>query len=372
MTQEKALETVDININMGPQHPSTHGVFRMVLVIDGERVIDVEPHIGYMHRGGEKLSENMDYRQGIGYQDRTDYLAQFHTEQAYCMAVEKLLGLEVPERSEYIRVILSELNRITSHLMFVGAFGTDVGIFATAFAYAFRERERIQDIFEEVTGERLMYGYFRPGGVVWDLPDNFSERVREVLPYTKQGLGDLDALMTDNEIFCARTRGIGAMNAEDAVDWGLTGPMLRASGVAWDLRKDRPYSVYDRFDFGIPVTDHGDVYDRYLIRMEEIRQSIRIVEQALDQLPDGPILPEKLPRKLRGPVGEVYMSVEGARGEYGIYIVSKGGDKPYRLKIRSPSFSNLSALRDMTIGNYIADAVAILGSIDIVLCDVDR
>ncbi|MEX2160182.1 MAG: NADH-quinone oxidoreductase subunit D [Dehalococcoidia bacterium] len=372
MIQEHALDTVDINVNMGPQHPSTHGVFRMVLTIDGERVVDVEPHIGYMHRGGEKLSETMDYRQAIGYQDRTDYLAQFQNEQAYCMAVEKLIGIEVPERAEYIRVILCELNRITSHMMFVGAFGIDLGIFGTTFTYAFRERERIQDIFEEVSGERLMYGYFRPGGVVWDLPDNFVQRVREVLPQTRQGLKDLDTLLTDNEIFVARSRGVGAISGEDAINWGLTGPMLRASGVPWDLRKDKPYSIYDRFAFEIPVGQFGDVYDRYLVRMEEMRQSIRIVEDALEQLPEGPILPEKMPRKLRGPVAEVYACVEGARGEYGIYIVSKSGDKPYRLKIRSPSFCNLSALRAITIGNYVADAVAILGSIDIVLCDVDR
>jgi NADH-quinone oxidoreductase subunit D len=372
MVQEQQLDTIDINVNMGPQHPSTHGVFRMVLTIDGERVIDVEPHIGYMHRGGEKLSEQMDYRQAIGYQDRTDYLAQFMTEQAYCMAVEKLVGIEVPERSEYIRVILCELNRITSHLMFLGAFGTDLGFFGTTFTYAFREREFIQDIFEEVSGERLMYGYFRPGGVVWDLPDNFVQRVREVLVHTRQGIKDLDDLLTHNEVFVARSRGVGAISGEEAIDWGLSGPLLRASGVAWDLRKDRPYSIYDRFAFDVPAGQYGDVYDRYLVRLEETRQSIRIVEQALDQLPKGPILPEKLPRRLRGPEAEVYACVEGARGEYGIYIVSKGGDKPYRLKIRAPSFCNLSALRAMTIGNYVADVVAILGSIDIVLCDVDR
>jgi NADH-quinone oxidoreductase subunit D len=372
MVTEQQLETIDVNINMGPQHPSTHGVFRMVLTVDGERVVDVEPHIGYMHRGGEKLSEYMDFRQCIGYQDRTDYLAQFMNEQAYCMAVEKLIGIEVPERAEYIRVILCELNRITSHFMFVGAFGIDLGVFGTTFTYGFREREFLQDIFEEVTGERLMYGYFRPGGVVWDLPRNFVQRVREALPQTKQGLKDLDMLLTGNEIFCARTRGVGAISAKEAIDWGLSGPMLRACGVPWDLRKDKQYSIYDRFDFDIPVGQYGDVYDRYLVRMEEIRQSIRIVEQALEQLPGGLILPEKLPRKLRAPVAEVYAAVEGARGEYGIFIVSKGGDKPYRLKIRSPSFCNLSALKVMTIGNYIADAVAILGSIDIVLCDVDR
>jgi len=372
MVQEQELESVDINVNMGPQHPSTHGVFRMVLTIDGERVMDVEPHIGYMHRGGEKLSENMDYRGGIGYQDRTDYLAQFMNEQAYCMAVERLLEIEVPERAEYIRVILCELNRVTSHFMFLGAFGIDLGYFGTSFTYGFREREFIQDVFEEVTGERLMYGYFRPGGVVWDVPENFVQRVREVLPGAKRGLDDLDMLMTRNEIVAARTKGIGAMSLEDSINWGLSGPMLRAAGSDWDLRKDKPYSIYDRFDFDIPVGSYGDVYDRYLVRLEEARQSIRIVEQAIDQLPDGPIMPEKMPRRLRGPEAEVYAAVEGARGEYGIYLVSKGGDKPYRLKIRSPSFCNLSALRAMTIGNYVADAVAILGSIDIVLCDVDR
>ncbi|MCH7578689.1 MAG: NADH-quinone oxidoreductase subunit D [Chloroflexi bacterium] len=372
MVQERGPDTVDINVNMGPQHPSTHGVFRMVLTIDGERVIDVEPHIGYMHRGAEKLSENMDYRAAIGYQDRTDYLAQFLTEQAYCMAVEKLLELEVPERSEYIRVILCELNRVTSHLMFLGAFGIDLGYFGTSFTYGFRERERLQDIFEEVTGERMMYGYFRPGGLAWDVPDNFVQMIRDVLPHTRQGLKDLDMLMTQNEIVAARTKGIGAMNLEDSINWGLSGPMLRAAGSDWDLRKDKPYSIYDRFDYDIPVGSHGDVFDRYLVRLEEAYQSLRIVEQALDQLPDGPIMPEKMPRRLRGPDAEVYAAVEGPRGEYGIYIVSKGGDKAYRLKIRAPSFCNLAALRDMTVGNYVADAVAILGSIDIVLCDVDR
>jgi NADH-quinone oxidoreductase subunit D len=372
MVTEAQSETIDVNINMGPQHPSTHGVFRMVLTVDGERVTDVEPHIGYMHRGGEKLTESMDFRQGIGYQDRTDYLAQFFGEHAYCMGVEKMLGVEVPERAEYIRVILSELNRITSHFMFLGAFGIDLGSFGTTFTYGFREREFIQDIFEEVTGERLMYGYFRPGGVVWDLPPNFVQRVRETLPKTKQGLRDLDLLMTENEIFCARTRGVGAISADDAINWGLTGPMLRACGIPFDLRKDRSYSIYNRFDFDIPIGQYGDVYDRYLVRLEEVRQSIRIVEQALEQLPDGPIMPEKMPRRLRAAPGEVYSAVENPRGEYGLYFISKGGDKPYRCKIRSPSFCNLSALKTMTIGNYVADAVAILGSVDIVLCCVDR
>ena len=283
------------------------------------------------------------------------------------------MAVEVPERAEYIRVILCELNRITSHFMFLGAFGIDLGVFGTTFTYAFREREFIQDIFEEVTGERLMYGYFRPGGVVWDLPPNFVQRVREVLPQTKQGLKDLDMLLTDNEIFCARTRGVGAMSAEDAINWGLTGPMLRACGVPWDLRKDKPYSIYDRFDFDIPIGQYGDVYDRYLVRLEEMRQSIRIVEQALEQLPEGPIMPEKMPRRLRAARRRGLLPLSRARAASTASTSSRrAATSRTGCKIRSPSFCNLSALKAMTIGNYVADAVAILGSVDIVLCDVDR
>ncbi len=370
--REHELETIDVNVNMGPQHPSTHGVFRMVLTVDGEKVVDVVPHIGYMHRGAEKLSEHMDYRQGIGYHDRTEYLAQFHAELCFVEAIEKLAGLEVPERAQYIRVILAELNRITSHFMFMGAFGIDAGIFGTTFTYAFREREAIQDLFEEVTGDRLMYAYFRPGGVAWDVPENFVERVHDALKSARRGIKDIDDLLTKNEIFIARTRDIGVISKEDAIEWGLTGPMLRATGMAWDLRKDDPYCIYDRFDFDVPVGERGDCYDRYLVRLEEMRQSVRIVEQAIKEFPGGPILPEKMPRRLRVPPGEVYGRVEAPRGEYGVYIYSKGGERPYRLKIRSSCFSNLMALRDMTVGHFVADAVMILGSTDIVLCEVDR
>ncbi len=372
MVQEHELETVELNINMGPQHPATHGVFRMVLTVDAEKVTDLVPHIGYMHRGAEKLHEAMDYRQGIGYQDRTEYLAGFNAELCYVMAVEKLAGLEVPERAEYVRVILAELNRISSHYMFMGAFGTDIGVFGTAFTYGFREREYIQDVFEEVSGDRLMYGYFRPGGLAWDVPDNFRERVRWVCQQTRVGISDIDRLLTNNEVFVVRCRDVGVISPEEAIDWGLSGPVLRASGVKVDLRREEPYSIYDRFDFDIPVGERGDTYDRYMVRLEEMRQSVRIVEQAVEQMPEGPILPEKLPRKLRGPPGEVYMRAENPRGEYGIYIVSKGGERPYRLKIRAPSYCNLMALKEMTVGHYVADAVVILGSIDIVLCEVDR
>jgi len=370
---QDAPEIIDIPINMGPQHPSTHGVFRMVLVVSGEKVIDVTPHIGYMHRGGEKLMEAMDFRQGIGYADRTEYLAQFSAELAYCLAVERLMGIEVPERAEHIRVILTELNRLSSHFMFMGAFGIDSGLFGTSFTYAFREREVLQDLFEEISGDRLMYAYFRVGGLAWEVTDNFVERAHEVLKSSQQGIRDLDDLMTRNEIFMARCQNIGAFTAEQAIANGLSGPMLRASGVPWDLRKDEPYSIYPKFKFEVPVGHYGDVYDRYLVRLEEMRQSVSIVEQALESLPaEGDILPAKMPRRLRTPPGEVYAKVESPRGEWGVYLVSKGGDKPYRMKLRSPSFCNLSALREMTIGQYLADAVMVLGSMDIVLCCVDR
>ncbi len=367
------LETIDLNINVGPQHPATHGVFRMVLTVDGELVRDVIPHIGYMHRGAEKLSEAMDYRQGIGFQDRTEYLAQFNAELCYVQAVERLASLVPPERAEYIRVILSELNRVSSHYMFMGAFATDLGIFGTAFTYAFREREYIQDLFEEVSGDRLMYAYFRPGGVAWDVPSDFKDRVRWVCKQSLVGISDLDRLLTDNEIFISRTRGIGAISTGDAIDYGITGPSLRATGLNFDIRRAEPYSIYDRFDFDVPVGSRGDSYDRYLVRLEEMRQSIRIVQQAVEQMPDeGPILPEKMPRALRPAAGEIYMRCENPRGEYGVYIVSKGTTQPYRLRIRAASFGNLAGLKKMTVGHYVADAVTILGSLDIVLCEVDR
>jgi len=370
---EREFETQDLFVNIGPQHPATHGVFRMVIEVDGEVVRDVVPHIGYMHRGGEKLSEHMDYRQAIGYQDRTEYLSQFNAELCYVLAVEKLAGLAPPERAEYIRIILTELNRVSSHFMFLGAFGTDLGVFGTSFTYAFREREHILDLFEEVSGDRLMYAYFRPGGVAWDVPRDFKERVEWVCKQALIGADDMDKLLTDNEIFIARTRNIGKLSIEDAIDYGVTGPMLRASGMKFDLRRDEPYSIYDRFDFDIPVGTNGDCYDRYLVRLAEIRESIRIVRQAVAQMPDeGPILPERMPRMLRPAAGEVYMRCEDPRGEYGLYIVSKGATQPYRCRIRSPSFCNLSALKHMTVGHFVADAVTILGATDIVLCSVDR
>ncbi|GMU40474.1 MAG: NADH-quinone oxidoreductase subunit D 1 [Chloroflexota bacterium] len=375
MVVERAREfdTQDLLINVGPQHPSTHGVFRMVLEIDGELVKDVVPYIGYLHRGAEKLCETMDYRQGIGFMDRTEYLAAFNAELSYVMAVEALAGLEVPERAQWIRMILCELNRLSSHFMFMGAFGVDTGVMGTPFIYGWREREGIIDLFEEISGDRMMYAYFRPGGLAWDVTTNFKARVREVLKSVEQGIKDFDGLFTENEIFVARTKGVGYISAEDAIDYGMSGPSLRASGVALDVRKDEPYLKYNEIDFKVIVGQHGDVFERYFCRLQEMRESVKIIEQCLAKMPDtGPIMPEKMPRMLRTPPGEVYVRTEAPRGEYGVYLVSNGGNRPYRLKVRSACLSNLQALKQMSVGQYVADAILVLGSIDIVLSEVDR
>lgn len=369
---ERDLDTIDIDVNVGPQHPATHGVFRMVITVDGEVVRDLDPVIGYMHRGNEKLPENCDFRQVIGYHDRIDYLAQFNTEHCWVEAVEKLGGIVPTERSQYIRVILAELNRITSHLMFIGAFGTDAGLYGTSFMYAFRDREYIQDFFEEITGERMMYNYFRPGGVAWDVTENFVERCSEMLDRIRAGIRDLEGLMIGNEVIMARCRGLSPMTPEQAINWGLSGPLLRSTGLAHDIRRAEPYSIYDRFEFDIPTGTTGDVYDRLLVRLLEMSQSVRIIEQALEQLPEGPIMVAGMKRILRVPAGEVYMRVESPRGEYGVYVVSTGVDKPYRHKVRGASFCNISALREMSVGHFVADVIMILGSTDIVLCEVDR
>lgn len=367
------FETVDMTINVGPQHPSTHGVFRMVLTVDGELVKDCEPYIGYLHRGLEKLTENSDYRQSMGWWDRTDYLAGMSCEGAYCMAVEKMAGIEVPDRAEYIRVIMMELSRINSHFLYFGAFGADVGSFGTSFIYAWRERERIYDLFEEVAGDRMFPTYFRIGGVTMDLPDNFEQRVRWVLASIRQGLEDFDGLLTGNEIFVERCRDLNPVTTEQAINWGFTGPMLRATGLAWDVRRAEPYSIYPHLKFHVPVGKQGDVFDRYMVRLAEAYQSTKIIEQCLDEMPkSGLVLNPNLPKTLRIDEGEVYLRTEGTKGEYSIYALAKGGNKPYRMKLRSPSFCNLSALREMVIGTYVADAVIILGSLDIVLGEVDK
>ena len=364
-------EPVEMLLNMGPQHPSTHGVFRMVLWVDGEKIVDVVPHIGYLHRGSEKLCEGEQFNQVITLFDRMDYIANFNNEHIYCRAVEKLMGLEISERSEYIRVILCELNRIASHMLFIATMGLDAGAM-TPSMFCFRGRERIQGLFESVSGARMMHNYFRIGGLKEDVPDDFVKQVREVLDLVKKDTEESDKLLSFNEIFLARLKNIAVMSAEDAVDYGLTGPCLRASGVDYDVRKAAPYSVYERFDFDVPVGLDGDCWDRYYLRVQEVYQSIHIIEQALDQLPEGDVMSSLGRRLLRPPAGEVYLRAENPRGELGVYLVSDGTDRPYRVKVRPPSFCNLSALKHMLKDAWIADSVVILGALDIVLGEVDR
>ena len=368
--QTQQGDAIDLMINMGPQHPSTHGVFRLVIWVDGERIVRAEPHIGYLHRGSEKLCEGELYSQIITLFDRLDYVANLNGELAFCLAVEKLMGLEIPERAEHIRVILCELNRIASHMLFYGVYGLDVGAM-TPILYGFRERERIQSLFEAVTGARMMHNFIRIGGVNEDLPQDFDTRMSVLMDQLKRGIEECDELLSENEMFIARTKGIGAISAEDAVDFGVTGPALRASGVLEDVRISEPYSVYDRFDFGIPVGTYGDCWDRYYVRVEEMRQSLKIIEQAMQQMEAGPVM-AKVRRIARPPKGEVYVRSESPRGDFGVFLVSDGGDKPYRVKVRAPSFANLQALQYMLRNAYVADAVVILGSIDIVLGEVDR
>ena len=365
-------EPLEMLLNMGPQHPSTHGVFRMVLWVDGEKVIDIVPHIGYLHRGSEKLCEGEQYHQIITLFDRLDYIANFNNEHVYVRAVEKLMGLEVSERAEYIRVILCELNRIASHMLFIATMGLDAGAM-TPSMFCFRGRERIQALFEHVSGARMMHNYFRVGGLKEDVPDDFLPRLQALMPLIREDLKESDNLLSFNEIFLARLKDVSPVTAEDAIDFGLTGPCLRASGVDYDVRKAAPYSIYDRFDFDVPIGLDGDCWDRYYLRVQECFESIRIVEQAMEQMPTEGNVASSLGRRLiRPPAGEVYVRAENPRGEIGVHLVSDGSDRPYRLKVRPPSFCNLSAIRHMLIDTWVADSVVILGSLDIVMGEVDR
>ncbi|MFL2760594.1 MAG: NADH-quinone oxidoreductase subunit D [Dehalococcoidia bacterium] len=363
-------DAIDLMVNMGPQHPSTHGVFRLVIWVDGERIVRVEPHIGYLHRGSEKICESEQYNQIVTLFDRLDYVGNLNNELAFCLAVEKLTETIVPERAEYIRVILCELNRIASHMLFYGVYGLDAGA-TTPMLYGFRERERVQELFESVTGARMMHNYIRIGGVKEDVPEDFEKNVKKLLDDLKKGVDECDQLLSQNEMFLARTKGVGVISGEEALDYGVTGPSLRASGVIEDVRVTDPYSIYERFDFGIPVGSIGDCWDRYFVRVEEMRESIKIVEQALSQLPEGEIS-AKVRRIIRPPAGDVFVRTESPRGDLGVYIVSDGSDKPYRVKVRPPSFANLQALETMLKDTYIADAVLVLGSIDIIMGEVDR
>lgn len=366
----RALRTQDLELNLGPQHPSTHGVLRLKLRLDGETILECRPVIGYLHRGVEKLCEHRMYTMIPPLCDRLDYVAAMFQSAGFCETVEKLLGLEVPDRAKFIRTILMELNRIASHLLWLGTHALDIGAMSV-FLYCFREREYILDLFEAFCGARLTYNAFRIGGLLEDLPRGWDRQCRRFLKLLPKRQKEYDDLLTKNRIWLARTRGIGIISAEDAIDFGVCGPTLRGSGVNWDVRKARPYEAYDQVEFDVPIGKKGDTYDRYLVRMEEIRQSAAIVEQCLDKLPEGPIR-AKVGKFIKVPAGEIYHTIEGPRGELGFYIVSDGTEKPYRMRFRSPSFNNLQALPEMIRGHMVADVVTVIGSIDIVLGDVDR
>ncbi len=391
------IKTDQMILNFGPQHPATHGTLRIVLELDGEVVKKAEPHIGYLHSGFEKLGEYKTYNQWITLSDRMNYLSSLANNIGFAEAVERLIGIEIPERAKYIRTILAELTRIADHMVWVGTHALDIGAF-TAFLYAFEAREHLYNIFEHVTGARLTTSYTRIGGLFRDVPEDFEEMVQWFLGYFPKTLKELHGLLTRNRIWMDRTRGVGYLSKEDAINCGVTGPVLRGSGVAYDVRKNFPYLIYDRMDFEIPICDDGDVYSRYLVRMEELVQSMRIVEQALKDLPDGPVnyfdhkytLPEKekVYDTIEGlihhfknimpghgfsvPEGDIYVATEAPNGELGFYIVADGSNKAYRLRVRPPSFVNYSCFDKMVRGNLIADVVAVLGSLNVIAGELDR
>jgi len=395
LVSERALEGETVLLNMGPQHPSTHGVLRLLLELDGETVVNCIPDIGFLHTGIEKNMEAKTYEKAAVMTDRLDYLNNLGNNLVYCLAIEKIAELDVPPRAQAIRVLLTELQRIASHLVWLGTHALDLAAMSV-FLYCFREREMILDIFEMVSGQRMMTTYFRPGGLWRDVPVEFEEAVRQFIRIFPKRIDEYESLLTKNPLFLERTKNIGVLSAKDAIRWGVTGPSLRASGIAHDLRKARPYSGYEQYDFIIPTRTEGDTYARYLVRMEEMRQSLRIVQQALDRLPYGPVRSNNRkyvppPRSELGvsmeavihhfklwtegftlPKGAVYVAVESPRGELGVYLESDGGPKPYRIHWRTPSFVNLQALPLLAKGHLVADLVALIGTIDIVLGDVDR
>ena len=368
------LKTERILLNLGPQHPSTHGVFRMVLALEGENVVGLEPEIGYLHRCHEKIGERNTYIMNMPFTDRLDYITSMSNNFGYALAVERLMGLQVPERADYIRVIMAELTRVISHFIAVGFLFNDLGAYFTPALYGLRERELILDLFEAASGSRMMCNYMRFGGVMADLPEGWIARARDLvwnrLPRVME---DFENLLGGNEIFLGRARGVGVLTAAQAAAYSMAGPMLRASGVPYDLRRAAPYSIYDRFEFDVCTRPEGDVWARFRVRMDEIYQSIRILKQALDSIPEGPIMPPgKKQYQFKVPAGEAYGAVEGPKGELGFYVVSDGKANPYRYHVRAPTFINLTSLEKMSIGHKLADAVVILGAIDIVLGEVDR
>lgn len=373
-----SLDTQTLKVNIGPQHPSTHGVFRMDVVLDGETITELKPVMGYLHRNHEQIAENISYTASMPYTDRLDYFNSMTNNFAYAMTVEKLAGIDVPERANYIRIIMSELTRLVNHVSVIGFVLNDLGAFFTPVLYAFRERERVLDIFEEVSGARMMCNYFRFGGVKYDVSDAVLAKIKDIVAKFPAFLDEFEALLSGNEILCMRCQGVGVLPKDLAISAGITGPMLRASGVNYDVRKVDNYSIYNRFKFKVPVGDNGDVYDRYYVRVLEMRESLKILEQALKEIPKGEIASKKYAafsknhRNFKPPVGESYARVEAPKGELGFYVVSDGTNQPWRYHVRAPSFINLTVLEDMCIGEKIADAIVILGSVDIVLGEVDH
>ncbi len=372
------IDTETLEINFGPQHPSTHGVFRMQVVLDGETITSLKPVYGYLHRNHEQIAENITYAASMPYTDRLDYLNAMTNNFGYALAVEKLALIEVPERAQYLRVIMAELTRLVNHLALIGFLLNDLGAFFTPVLYAFREREKILDVFEEISGSRMMCNYFRFGGVKRDLSENCLARIKKIVEDFPKFLEEFEALLSKNEILCMRCQNVGILPADLAVNAGISGPVLRASGVHYDIRKIDRYSIYDRFDFLVPLGTQGDTYDRYYVRLLEMTESLKILKQALKDLPNGEILNKKtvpflkVPRNFKPPVGDAYARIESPKGELGYYIVSNGKPNPWRYHVRAPSFINLTPFELMCIGNKVADTVAILGSIDIVLGETDR
>ena len=361
----------DYYLNMGPQHPSTHGVLRLLLHLDGETVLDCRPYIGYVHRAQEKIAESKPYLAYFPFTSRMDYLCGLIYNWGWAGVVERMLGIQVPRRAEFIRVLVSELNRLSSHLVWLGTYLMDLGGL-TPFFYCFDDREKILDILEETTGYRLTYNYMRFGGVERDLAPGFADKVRAFLKGFRRRLRDYDGLITKNIIFIVRTKDIAVLPAERALQYGVTGPNLRGTGVRYDVRRAEPYGVYPEMDFEIPIGTNGDTFDRYYVRMQEMEQSCRIIEQALDKIPDGPVRAEGVPKTIKPPKGEAYFAVESARGQFGLYVVSDGSTIPYRVKTRTPSFGNLSVLPTLLAGYKMSDIVSILGSFDVVLPEIDR
>ncbi|MCL4402181.1 MAG: NADH-quinone oxidoreductase subunit D [Acidobacteria bacterium] len=370
MPESTFLDTTELVLNMGPQHPSTHGVLRVILKLDGEKITGTDCVIGYLHRGVEKIAENRSWQQFAPYVDRMDYVAAVSNGLGYCLAVEKLLNVEAPPRAQAVRVILTELNRIASHLLWLGTHALDIGAITPLF-YVMREREETLNIFEKYCGARLTTHAFRIGGLQYDVYEEFEKEVKAFCEMFLPKVDEYEELLTGNRIWQGRLKNVGVLTADECKEYGVTGPLLRAAGVKWDLRKAQPYSGYEKYEFEIPTRRNGDTFDRYIVRIEEMRQSIRIIRQAVEGIPEGPIM-GKVPKVVKPPVGEAYVSIEAPKGELGYYVVSDGGTQPYRVRVRPPSFVNLQALDRMVRGGLIADIVAIIGTLDIVLGEVDR